>query len=211
MEDWPIKYLKTVKEIEVFGIYVMDSYRSLIKRNWDFRFDKFESAIKSWSPRILDTMLQRVEMVKVFALSRMYYVASILPINKTMINKIDKLIGQFLWTKSGKVLRVSIQEIKNSLDKGGLGLPCIGLRSKTLMVSQLLRLLRSGDIMSVEHVGFWLGELLCDLVPHLADGYHAEDVPPYYDHLAHMLVALAVMTSEVVSTSSWKTVTLLVR
>ena len=86
MEDWPIKYLKTVKEIKVFGIYVMDSYRSLIKRNWDFRFHKFESAIKSWSPRILDTMLQRVEVVKVFALSRIYYVASILPINKTMIN-----------------------------------------------------------------------------------------------------------------------------
>ena len=37
-EEWPIHYLKTVKELKVFGIYVMDSYRSLIKRNWDFRF-----------------------------------------------------------------------------------------------------------------------------------------------------------------------------
>ena len=35
-------------------------------------------------------MLQRVEVVKVFALSRVYYVASILPTNKTMVNKIEK-------------------------------------------------------------------------------------------------------------------------
>ena len=30
-EDWPIKYLKTVKKIKVFGIYVMDSYKVLDK------------------------------------------------------------------------------------------------------------------------------------------------------------------------------------
>ena len=189
----------------MFGIFIMDSYRSLMKRNWDFRFGKFENAIKSWSPRMLETTLQRVEVVKVFALSRIYYVASILPINKTMVNKIEKVIGQFIWKKAGKVLRVSIQDLKNSVDKGGLGLPCILSRSKALMVSQLVRLLKSGDAKSLGHVGYWLGELLSDLMPGFDDGDHAVDVPPYYDYFAHLMVE--VMTSEVVSCSTWRTVT----
>ena len=82
--DWPLDYLKTVKEIKVFGIFVLDSYRSLIKRNWDFRFDKFVNAVKSWTPRIFETLGQRVEVLKLFAFSRVYYVASILPITETM-------------------------------------------------------------------------------------------------------------------------------
>ena len=51
--DWPLDYLKNVKELKVFGIYILDSYRSMIKRNWDFRFEKFVDSIKSWTPRNL--------------------------------------------------------------------------------------------------------------------------------------------------------------
>ena len=65
---WPLHYLKTVKELKVFGIFFSDSYRFLIKRNWDFRFEKFLEVIRS--PRILETLSQRVEVLKVSALSR---------------------------------------------------------------------------------------------------------------------------------------------
>ena len=70
-------------------------------RNWDFRFEKFHEAISTWSPRVLDTLSQRVEVLKMFALSRIYYVASILHINKTMVTKFEKEMGKFLWTSSG--------------------------------------------------------------------------------------------------------------
>ena len=81
-----------------------------MKKSWDFLFDKFLDAIKTRSPRGL-------RLLGHFFLSRVYYVASILPINKTMVNKFEKQIGKFLWTSSGKVLRVSIDELKNS-DRG---------------------------------------------------------------------------------------------
>ena len=68
----------------------------MLKKNWDFRFEKFLDAIKTWSPRVLETLLQRVEVIGTFALSRVYYVASILPMNKTMVNKFEKEIGKFL-------------------------------------------------------------------------------------------------------------------
>ena len=105
--DWPLNYLKTVKEVKVFGIFILDSYRSLVKRNLEFRYEKFMEIVKSWTPRDLDTLFQRVEVLRLFALSRVYYVASILPLNITMVRKFEKDMGKFIWTASGKILRVS--------------------------------------------------------------------------------------------------------
>ena len=56
---------------------------------------------------MLETLIQRVEVVKVFALSRIYYAASVLPLPKMYAKKIEQVIGKFIWTFSGNVLRVS--------------------------------------------------------------------------------------------------------
>ena len=185
--DWPLAYLKTVKEMKIFGIFVMDSYRSIVARNWEFRFQKFQDVVRSWSPRILETLAQRVEILKMFALARVYYVASILPIRVTMIKKFEKVMGKFLWTASGKVLRVSIGELANKVEAGGLGLPCVKSMCSSLMLSQLLRLLDSGDRKSLGHVGYWMGEVLGDWVAGLDGGQHAEVVPEYFSLLADLV------------------------
>ena len=171
--DWPLDYLVTVKEVKILGIYLSDSYRSIIQKNWDYRYKKFVDVIRSWSSRVLDTLAQRVEVVKVFALSKVYYVASVIPINLTMVKKFEKEIGNFIWNRSGKILRVKFEEIKNSPEKGGLGLPCLASKGKALMLSQLLRLLKSGDIKSIGHIGYWMGVLLGDFVNGIDGGQHA--------------------------------------
>ena len=186
--DWPLEYLKTVKEIKVFGIFVMDSFRGLIKKNWDYRFEKFQDVIRSWTPRVLETLVQRVDVLRLFALSRVVYVASILPIRGYMIKKFEKEMGKFIWNASGKVLKVSLDELRNPPDRGGLGVPCILSLSKSLLLSQLLRLLRSGDVKSVQHASYWLGELLEDLGLGLDVSEHATYLPEYYDGFADLLV-----------------------
>ena len=203
--DWPLDYLKPVKEIKVFGIFLMDSYRSMIKRNWDFRFEKFDNVIKSWSPRILETLTQRVEVLRIFALSRVYYVASILPIRVTMVKKFEKIMGKFLWNASGKVLRVPLGELKNDIGMGGLSMPCLLSQCKSLLLSQLLRLLNSGDCKSINHVGYWVGEILEDLVVVLDGGVHAEELPEYYAYMADLVVEAK--ASELISVTSWRSLT----
>ena len=155
---WPINYLKTVKEIKVFGVFIMNSYNDLLKRNWSYRFEKFEQSILSWSPRVLETIFQRVEVVKTFALSRIFYVASILPLPATIARNIEKVIGRFLWSASGRILRIAFDELKNPPEKGGCGLTCIKSMAQSLLLTQLLRLLKSEDSKSVSHVGYWIGE-----------------------------------------------------
>ena len=153
--DWPLDYLKTVKEIKVFGIFLMDSYRSMVKRNWDYRFEKFQEVVNSWSPRILETLTQRVEVLRMFALSRVYYVASILPVRITMVRKFEKTMGKFIWTASGKLLRVPIDELKNETVKGGLNVPCVLSMCNSLLLSQLAGLVVEGRVSELITVVGW--------------------------------------------------------
>ena len=44
---WPLPWLKTEKELKIFGIIISDSYREIIKKNWEFRFSKFNDVIKN--------------------------------------------------------------------------------------------------------------------------------------------------------------------
>ena len=37
-ETWPVTWLKPVKSIKIFGLFVCDSYSELLSLNWDFRF-----------------------------------------------------------------------------------------------------------------------------------------------------------------------------
>ena len=99
--------------------------------------------IYSWSRRVLDTLQQRVEVIRLFGLSRVYYVAAILPIKPEMVKKFESLMGKFLWNFSGRTLRVAIDEMKNRKEEGGLNLPCLACMANSLLFSQLCRLIKS--------------------------------------------------------------------
>ena len=113
-KNWPIDFIRTENEIKIFGILFKDSYQSMIKVNWDVRFGKFSNCIKSWIGRFLPSLSSRIEVIKVFALSRVYYVGSILPLTKVMLRKFESVIGKFIWSTGGWVLRVALDEIKNA-------------------------------------------------------------------------------------------------
>ena len=88
-EEWPIPWLLSVKSLKVFGIFIAETYNEIMKLNWEYRLNKFVNAIFSWSARRLSTLHQKIEVVRVFGLSRTYYVASILPIKKCWVNKFE--------------------------------------------------------------------------------------------------------------------------
>ena len=140
-----------------------------------------------------------------FALFRVYHVAYILPINITVVKKYEKELGKFMWTASGKVLRVSLEEIKNCPEMGGMDLPCVKSKSNALLLSQMLRLLRSNDRKSTSQVGYWIGELLGDLVQGIDGGVHANDAPAYLDHFSHLVVEAR--SFDLITLCNWKTLT----
>ena len=139
----------------------------MLSLNWEHRFKKFSDVIYSWRHRVLDSIFQRVQVIQLFALSRVYYVAAVLPLGKTWIKKFEQLMGKFIWNFTGKILRVSMDDIKNPRLAGGLQLPCISKMANALLVSQCLRALRSGVSKTIMHLDIWLGDLIGSLSPHL--------------------------------------------
>ena len=165
----------------------------------------FRNAIFSWSSRMLSTLQQRVEVIRVFALSRVYYISSILPIKSSMVKKFESLVGKFIWQGSGRILRVALNELKNENLSGGLNLPCLATMSDALLTSQCLRLFRSGDTKSVAHLDYWMGSLVAEVVPGLGLGEEAADTPDYFGKLGDCLSVL--MISDLLSASSLFTIT----
>ena len=183
----------------------MNPYNDLLKIKWSYRFKKLEQSMLSWSPRVLETIFQRVDVVRTFALSRIFYVTSILLLPATIARNIEKVIGKFLWSASGRILRIAFDELKNPPEKGGCGLTCIKSMAQSLLLTQLLRLLKSEDSKSVSYVGFWIGELLGDFLPGIDGGEHAGGNAEYYDYLATVVVDARI--AEQVTVENWKRVT----
>merc|ERR1712002_605716 len=99
-------------------------------------------------------------MVRIFGLSRVYYVAGVLPMKPAVVKKFESLMGKYIWNFTGKILRVAIDEMKNKKNEVGLNLPCLASMADSLLFSQLCRLIRSGDKKTQQHAFYWLGNLL---------------------------------------------------
>ena len=54
-------------------------------------------------------------------------------------------------------------------------------------------------------MGYWIGELLDDLLLGIGAGEHAQDVPGYFEHLAELVVDAK--SSDLVRPTNWKAVT----
>ena len=134
-EDWPLEWVKPVKSEKIFGILICDSYNEMLDLNWNYRFNKFSNMIYSWSRRVLDTLQQRVEVIRLFGLSRVYYVAAVLPMKSKVVKKFESLMGKYIWNFSGRTLRVAIDEMKNKKIEGGLNLPCLASMADSLLFS----------------------------------------------------------------------------
>ena len=136
----------------------------------------------------MPSLASKVAVVKLYALSRVYYVGSILPITKTTVKKFESIIGKFIWASSGWFLRVSFKDIKNTPQKGGLGMVCVGSMCNSLMFGQFLRLLKSDYKKSLNHIGYWIGDFLDDLLPGIVSGPRAHEVPAYFDEIVALVM-----------------------
>merc|ERR1712212_1191296 len=136
-------------------------------------------------------MGQRVEVIRMFGLSRVYYVAGVLPMMPEVIKKFESLMGKYLWNFTGKTLRVAIDEMKNKKKEGGLNLPCLASMDDSLLFSQLCRLLRSGERKTLEHVSYWIGDLLESLAPDINHGQlRAAATPEYFTYIADLVAEM---------------------
>ena len=90
----------------------------IVRINYETKINKIESLIKSWSKRFL-TIYGRLTIIKTLLLSQLVYLIVPLPRPpKTIINKIDRILHQFLW--GGKTEKLARKQIEKPKSAGGL-------------------------------------------------------------------------------------------
>ena len=155
---WPLPWLKTETKLEIFGVTMCPDYDHIIKENWTKLHRKYEQCINAWKLRLLDTIQQRVQVVRTFALSKLWYLAQVLPLPEEWAKKFDMITRNYIWR--GMLEKLPLEEICNPVEKGGLGLPSLRRKARSLFLKQTMRLVQSKGSKEHSHIEFWLGDRL---------------------------------------------------
>ena len=155
------------------------------------------------SSRQLVTLVQRVEVVRLFATSKLWYKASALPLPLKFAKKFESAMFRFLWI--GKLEKLKLDEVKNPVLLGGLNLPCVISKADALFLSQTCRLLSFPDSNQYKHIMYWVGLYVKEYIPGMSDGPHAEIISSYFLHMKALLVGGIVLGD--VETNKLKNVT----
>ena len=138
-ENWPLAWIKTVKEMKVLGFIVCPQYADTLRCSWNSVFKGFQRTIYSWESRTLTSLQQRVKVTKVFALSKLWYVAQVLPLLLAVLKKIESVLSAFIF--KGRHERLKLADLENTEEEGGLGLTCVATTAECLLLRQSLRIL----------------------------------------------------------------------
>ena len=166
-QDWPLDWIQSVQVMKVLGFQVCPQYSDTLRCTWEAVFKGFRSRLFSWESRALNTLQQRVDVSKTFALSKLWYVAQVLPLPTDVLRNIESALSSFIF--KGRHERLKLEEIENSVEEGGLGLTCVATKAECLLLRQSLRILTRTEENCFHHIGYWLGHFLEEPFPALKD------------------------------------------
>ena len=181
--DWPLTWLQSVKSLKIFGFHFHQTLEETSVSTWKAVSAGFRNCLSSWKARDLPTLSSRVFVLKIFALSKLWYVAQVLPLPASTARVVKALMGQFVWR--GRLERLALDEIHSPPDKGGLGLPCLEARCEALLLTHTCRMLAVHSS-SRRHLAYWMGLSLRNLLPDLARGPNAELVPNIFKKIVNV-------------------------
>ena len=101
-----------------------------------------------------------MEVAKTFAMSKLYYVAQVLPLPNKYKKRIESNLSKFIF--KGRHERLKLSDLENTPEKGGFGLPNIGVKADCLLLKQMCRMLALPGENSFNFLGYWLGSFLSD-------------------------------------------------
>lgn len=130
-----VGWAQTYDSVKILGVLFTNSIRRMIMLNWNTLIAKMAQQIWLHKMRVL-TLHQKVLLMNTFISSKMWYIASILPMYKLHIAKVTSLIGSFLW--QGQVTRIAIHQLALPLDKGGLNLHLPIFKCSSLLINRHL-------------------------------------------------------------------------
>ena len=90
----PVNLYWSSEKVKTLGGYVGPT--DLEHTNWDPRINALENTLNSWKQRTL-SLQGRMVVINMLALSRLWYVASLIPTPQWVISRLNTLIFSFFW------------------------------------------------------------------------------------------------------------------
>ena len=188
-KDFPLR-LRWVNQMTIFGIKFGDVTEDDI---WYSVYKKIEKTVNLFKTRPL-SYYGKAKLVNVMALSKLWYIATVIPLSKHYVRLLNKLIFSFIWAPS-KMETVARKTMYLPRSEGGIGLVNISLKAQSLILAQVVKVFmdRQSTWIAYGHkyLGLVLrrftGYLFCNNRPHCM-----EDPPSFYklclDYIQNILV-----------------------
>ncbi|MBM3939095.1 MAG: hypothetical protein FJ333_10665, partial [Sphingomonadales bacterium] len=184
-QDWPLPWIHTAPHVKLFGVHIAPAFEDTVRLSWDYTVGGLEATLRMWSARALPYLTQRSQVLHTFAMSKLWYMAQILPLPKDFVNRIRRSASDFLWR--GRLERLAWAELAAPKQGGGLAVACVETRARALYAKQACHRLASNG-RPARHLSYWLGLKLLRFLPGLRAGLHAENAPQHYNQLAELLL-----------------------
>ena len=178
--DFPVDIQWTSSKIKVLGVFIgnciMDDF------NWLPRIEAVENCLNSWRSRSL-SYGGRALVSNALALSRVWYVASLVPMPSWVLGKINSIVFGFYW--NGKRDLVARNVVIHSRGEDGFSVVSADLKVKSLLV-QWIKRFASSPSGWVKLMTFWFFSCFnASPMQVFSDPWHFDPglLPPFYSAL----------------------------
>ncbi|KAJ4440885.1 hypothetical protein ANN_10732 [Periplaneta americana] len=137
-------------EVRILGINFSPRLDDIIENNWQSTLNKLRGTLHQHLSRNLN-LLQKVWHVNTFALSKLWYLAQVLPMPDKVSQKIEQLIGYYVWR--GYPFRVARPQLRRKITEGGLNLIFVSIKCHSLLMKTII--LAKNGIGHPQDIVFW--------------------------------------------------------
>jgi hypothetical protein len=169
-KEWLLEWVSAPQQLKTFRVTYTPALASTIALLWEVCLAGVQRAIHAWKERHVPFLQRRRDVLESHVLSKLWYLAQILPLPQVVAARATSMASSFLWL--GHLERLAWQELHGKKEKGGLGVSCIATRGEALLAKQFCHQVAAGGTLA-GHLAFWLGCVLGHLEPAVTGGRHA--------------------------------------
>lgn len=141
-KKWNPAWLQPVETMRVLGVKFRSNIRLTIKENSESLIKKTNQSIIAAAKRRL-TVQQRVLYFNMYVISKIAYVAKVLPLPKKTIKTIQNAGNKFVWIN--RLEKLASKQIQLQPKDGGLGLVSIEKKTLALIITTNIKLLNGKE------------------------------------------------------------------
>ena len=191
--------LTWVTKMKILGVVFGQNAES---DNWRPKLKKLENHLNFWKSRSL-SLVGKSLIVNTIGISKLLYLATILPVPQWVISEVNNLIWPFLW--GCRMETVSRQSCHQPFLKGGLGIINFKIKADALKLASVVSYCSNADSKSFYLIKYFFGAKLSPIRPEwrfLRDNSSpsAQLLTPFYSNCLSVLSSLR----KILSCQDWR-------